>query len=117
MNYLIKIHIYKNIFPLSELSLPLAASVSVSLYMYTYTCICVIVQSLSHVGLRPHGLQHSQALLSFTVSWSLLTFMCIELVMLSNHLILCCLLLLLSGFPRISKIETDVYTLLILHIK
>ena len=101
MNYLIKIHIYKNIFPLSELSLPLTASVSVSLYMYTYTCICVIVQSLSHVGLRPHGLQHSQAPLSFTVSWSLLTFMCIELVILSNHLILCCLLLLLSGFPHI----------------
>ena len=42
-----------------------------------------------------------QAPQSFTISWSLLTFMCIELVMLSNHLILCCLLLLLSGFPRI----------------
>ena len=69
--------------------------------MYTYTCICVVVQLLSHIGLRPHGLQHSQAPLSFTISWSLLTFMCIELVMLSNHLILCCLLLLLSGFPRI----------------
>ena len=31
-----------------------------------------------------------QASLSFTISWSLLKFMSIESVMLSNHLILCC---------------------------
>ena len=31
-----------------------------------------------------------QASLSFTISWSLLRVMSIELVMLSNHLILCC---------------------------
>ena len=43
-----------------------------------------------------------QASLSFTVSWSLLKFMSIEMVMLSNHLILCCPLLLLpSIFPSI----------------
>ena len=36
--------------------------------------------------LQPHGLQH-QASLSSTVSWSLLKFMPIESVMLSNHLI------------------------------
>ena len=41
-----------------------------------------------------------QAPLSSTVSWSLLKFMFIELVMLSNHLILCYTLLLLpSIFP------------------
>ena len=41
-----------------------------------------------------------QASLSFTVSWNLLG--SIELVMLSNHLIFCCpLLLLLSVFPSI----------------
>ena len=40
------------------------------------------------------------ASLSFTISRSLLKFMSIDLVMLSNHLILCCLLLLLpSVFP------------------
>ena len=40
--------------------------------------------------------------LSFTISWSLLRFMSIELLMLSNHLILCPpLLLLLSLFPSI----------------
>ena len=43
----------------------------------------VYVQSLS---LQPHGLQAS---LSFTISWSLLRFMSIESVMLSNYLILC----------------------------
>ena len=43
-----------------------------------------------------------QAPLSFTVSQSLLKFMSIESVMLSNHLILCCPLLLLpSIFPSI----------------
>ena len=31
-----------------------------------------------------------QASLSFAISWSLLKFLCIESVMLSNHLILCC---------------------------
>ena len=43
-----------------------------------------------------------QASLSFTISWSLLKFMSIELVMLSNYLILClCLFLLPSIFPSI----------------
>ena len=45
-----------------------------------------------------------QASLSFTISWSLLKFVSIELVMPSNHFILCCLLLFLpSIFPRIRK--------------
>ena len=43
-----------------------------------------------------------QASLSFTISWSLLKLMSIELVMPSNHLILCCPLLLPpSIFPSI----------------
>ena len=48
------------------------------------------VQSLSHVLLfaTPWTAAH-QAFLSFTVSWSWLKFMCIELVMPSNHLIFC----------------------------
>ena len=46
-----------------------------------------------------HGLQAS---LSSTLSWSLFKFMSIQAVMPSNHLILCCSLLLLSSsFPRI----------------
>ena len=49
------------------------------------------VQLLSHVQLfaTPWTLA-CQAPLSSTVSWSLLKFMFIELVMLPNHLILCC---------------------------
>ena len=41
-----------------------------------------------------------QAFLSVTNSWSLLKLMSIKLVMPSNHLILCCPLLLPSIFPR-----------------
>ena len=56
--------------------------------------LCVVVESLSHV--RSHGLHQA-----FTISQSLPKFMSIELVMLSNHLILRCPLLLLPLiFPR-----------------
>ena len=49
-----------------------------------------------------------QAPLSSTISWSLLRFMSIESVMLSNHLILCCLLLLLpSIFPSIRVFSNE----------
>ena len=41
-------------------------------------------------SLWPHGLQHVKAPLSSTVSWSLLRFISIKLVVLSNHLILFC---------------------------
>ena len=55
-----------------------------------------VVQLLSCVRLfvTPWTATH-QASLSFTISQSLLKFMCIELMMPSNHLILCCPLLLL----------------------
>ena len=48
-----------------------------------------------------HGLQHARLPLSFTISWSLLKLKSIELVMLSNRLILCRPLLLPSVFPSI----------------
>ena len=57
-----------------------------------------------------------QAPLSFTISWSLLRFMSIEWVMLSNHLILCWPLLLLpSVFPSIKvfSIHTHVWASLV----
>ena len=63
----------------------------------------VAVQSLSRVQrfVTPWTVA-GQAPLSSTISQRLLKFMCIELVMLSNHLILCHLLLLLpSVFPSI----------------
>ena len=61
------------------------------------------VQSLSHVWLFATPWTAScQTSLSFTNSWSLLKLMSIKSVMPSNHLILCCPLLLLpSIFPRI----------------
>ena len=63
----------------------------------------VVVQSLSHIQLlATPWIVAYQAFLSFTISWSLLRFMSIESVMLSNHLILCrSLLILLSIFPSI----------------
>ena len=61
------------------------------------------VQSLSHVQLfSTPWTAACQASLSITNSWNLLKLMSIELVMPSNHLILCCPLLLLpSIFPSI----------------
>ena len=49
-----------------------------------------------------------QASVSFTISWSLPKLMSTELVIPSNHLILCCpLLLLLSAFPSIMVISSE----------
>ena len=67
------------------------------------------VQSLNRVQLfaTPWTAAY-QASLSFTVSWSLLKFMSMESVMLSNDLILYCpLLLLLSVFPRIRVFSNE----------
>ena len=47
--------------------------------------------------LQPYGLQHAR-LSSFTISQSLLKFMSVELVILSNHLIFCHLLLFFFAF-------------------
>ena len=63
----------------------------------------VVVQSLRHVQLFviPWTAAH-QPSLSFSISWSLLKLISIELVIPSNYFILCCLLLLLpSIFPSI----------------
>ena len=71
---------------------------------------CVVaVQSLSRVWLFaiPWTAAH-QASLSFTISQSLLRLMSIESVMPSNHLILCCPLLLLpSIFPSIRVFSSE----------
>ena len=67
----------------------------------------VVVLSLSHVWLfvTVYGLLHTRLLCHSTVLWSLLKFMCIESVMLSNHLILCHPLLLPSILPSISLFQ------------
>ena len=74
-----------------------------------------VVQSLSCVQLfvTPWTAAH-QSSLSFTISWSLLKLMSFELVMPSNHLILCCPLpLVLSVFPSIRVLSSES----VLHIR
>ena len=75
----------------------------------------LVIQSLSHVGrfATPWTVAR-QASLSFTNSRSLLKLMFIELVISSNHLILCRLLLLLpSIFPSIRVLSNES----VLHIR
>ena len=74
----------------------------------------VVVQSLNHAQLfvTPRTAAR-QASLSFTISLSLLQLMSISSVMPSNHLILCCPLLLPSIFPSIRVF----YNELAFHIK
>ena len=69
----------------------------------------VIVQLFGHVRLfATPWTAARQASLSFTISQSLLKLMCIELVMPSNHLILCCPLLLPpSIFDSIGVFSND----------
>ena len=64
----------------------------------------IVVQLLSHVRLFVTA---HQASLSFTVSWRLLQIMSIESVILYNHLIFCCPLLLPSIFPSIRVISNE----------
>ena len=70
---------------------------------YHWVLLTIAVQSLNHVWLFAMPWTAAcQIPLSSTISWSLLKFMSIELVMLSYHLILCHPLLLLpSIFPSI----------------
>ena len=75
----------------------------------------ISVQLYSHVWLfASPETETDQASLSITNSWSLLKLMSIESVMPSNHLILCCPLLLLpSIFPSIRVFYNDS----VLHIR
>ena len=68
----------------------------------------VVVQWLSHVWLfSTPWTAASQASLSFTISQSFLKLMSIELMMPSNHLILCYPLLLSSIFPSIRVFSNE----------
>ena len=69
----------------------------------------VVVRSLSHVWLFvTPWTGECQFSMSFTLSWSLLKFMSIESVMLSNHLIVCHPLLLLpSIFPSVGVFSSE----------
>ena len=68
----------------------------------------VVVELLSRIQLfATPWTAACQASLSITVSQSLLRFMSIEWMMLSNHLILCQPLLLPSVFPSISIFSNE----------
>ena len=72
---------------------------------------CCSVTKLCQTLATPWTAAH-QASLSFTISWSLLKLMSIESMMPTNHLILCCCLLLLpSVFPsiRVFSNESDLH--------
>jgi len=68
-----------------------------------FICFRLLLFSCSHVSDSFVTLWTAaqQASLSFTISWSLLKLMSIELVMPSNHILCCPLLLPLSLFPGI----------------
>ena len=69
--------------------------------MYTFQCICCCSATNLCLTVTPWTAA-CQASLSFTISWGLLRLMSTELVIPSDHLILCCPLLLLpSIFPTI----------------
>ena len=76
---------------------------------FNFCFFVVAVQSLRHVWLFVTPCTAArQASLSFTISWSFLKFMSLELVMPSNHLILCCPLLLPpSVFPSIRVFSSE----------
>ena len=83
-------------------------------WVVNLTSTNVVVQSLSLIQLfvTPWTAAR-QGSLSFTISW-LLKLMSIESMMSSNHLILCCpLLLLCSVFPRIRVFSSES----VLHIR
>ena len=74
--------------------------------IWSILLIIVVVQSLSHVQFfaTPWTAAHQAPLFS-TISQSLLKFTSTESVLLSNHLILCCPLLLPSIFPSIRALQ------------
>ena len=76
---------------------------------YCIIPLIVVVQSQSHTWLfaAPWTVAH-QSPLSSTISQSLLKFMSTELVMISNHLILCCpLLLCLQSSPALGPFPVN----------
>ena len=89
-----------------------SSSPSSLMCLSSFCCCCLVAKSsLTLCDLMDWAHQTS---LFFIISWSLLKFMSIESVMLSNHVILCCPLLLLpSTFPSIRVFSNE----LALHIR
>ena len=76
------------VFPFPRLAFMCVLCSVAKLYL---TLLNYLFQALSHVPVFMIAWNEAcQSSLPFTISWSLLKFMSIELVMLSNYLILCC---------------------------
>ena len=91
-----------------DLALNSALNLPLSLQLWTVIKMLVVVQPLSCVWLfMTPWTAACQASLSFTISLSLLKLMSIELVMPSNHHILCPLLLLPSIFSSIRVFSSE----------
>ena len=87
-------------------------SSSIDFLIECFTFVVVIVQSPSHIQsshiFATPQIAARQDSLSFTVSWSLLKFMSVESLMLSNHFILCCPLFLLPSIsPSITVFSNE----------
>ena len=92
--------LYINFWIIIQLNLPNPSKTSFGRLYFIWSFSSV--QSLSHVWLLVNAWTTlHQVSLSITNSWSPSKPMSIEVVMPSNHFILCCLLLLPSIFPRI----------------
>jgi len=85
---------------------PPAKAISNGTNEWLFLPLLLFSHSIACDSFLPHGAR--QASLSFTITQSLLKFMCIEPVLPSNHLILCHPLLLLpSIFPSIRVFSND----------
>ena len=81
------------------------------------SCCCYFVTKLCQTKFPTAWTAVCQASLSFTISQSLLKFMFIESVMLSNHLILCHPLLLLPSIFPSTRVFSDEWALCIRWLK
>ena len=78
----------------------------ISLWHRNGSFFCCLVFSRVRLFATPWTAAH-EASLSFTISWSLLKLMSIESVLPSNHLVLCCPLLLPSIYPSIKVFSNE----------
>ena len=102
---------FSELFPVSSLPLGIFSSSSDTSFRsnFNHGLLFVIVQLLSWVCLLVTSWTAArQAILCLTISWSVLELMPVKLMMPSNHLILCCpLLLLLSIFSSIKVFSNE----------
>ena len=75
--------------------------------LFSIFVLSLLSCSVMSNSLWPYGLQHTRILSPSLISQSLLRFMSIELVIPSNHLILCCPLLLLPSISHSIRVFSN----------